>query len=305
MGALRFSGIARSFGAVAALKPIDLDVAEGEFLTLLGPSGSGKTTLLNICAGYLAPTGGRLFVDDRDVTDLPPRAAQHGNGVSELRAVSAHDGWGERRLRPQGQAPPARRNQRGASPIRSKWSVSRVSQDRAIRELSGGQQQRVALARAMVIEPDTLLMDEPLGALDRQLRKDVQLEIRRMHVDRPRTTIYVTHDQEEALVMSDRIAVMRSGEIVQVGSGRDLYERPADSFVARFLGESNLLHGRVLALSGDEATLAAGLDASGRRNGGGRDSTAGMPRIDAGSTGACPPSARWAQGARGRGDLSG
>ncbi len=114
-----------------------------------------------------------------------------------------------------------------------------------MRELSGGQQQRVALARAMVIEPDILLMDEPLGALDRQLRKDVQLEIRRMHVAQPRTTLYVTHDQEEALVMSDRIAVMRAGRIVQIGTGRDLYERPADTFVARFLGESNLLYGKV------------------------------------------------------------
>ena len=129
--------------------------------------------------------------------------------------------------------------------------------ERAIRELSGGQQQRVALARAMVIQPDILLMDEPLGALDRQLRKEVQFEIRRLHAARPRTTIYVTHDQEEALVMSDRIAVMRAGRIVQIGSGADLYERPVDTFVARFLGESNLLRGhRRHAWRTDAATLA-------------------------------------------------
>jgi len=127
--------------------------------------------------------------------------------------------------------------------------------ERAIRELSGGQQQRVALARAMVIQPDILLMDEPLGALDRQLRKEVQFEIRRLHRARPRTTIYVTHDQEEALVMSDRIAVMRAGRIVQIGSASDLYERPVDTFVARFLGESNLLEGTVGTMSHGRATL--------------------------------------------------
>jgi ABC-type Fe3+/spermidine/putrescine transport system ATPase subunit len=149
--------------------------------------------------------------------------------------------------------------------------------ERAIRELSGGQQQRVALARAMVIQPDILLMDEPLGALDRQLRKEVQFQIRRLHVARPRTTIYVTHDQEEALVMSDRIAVMRAGRIVQIGSGADLYERPVDTFVARFLGESNLLAGMVGTLADGRATLAVpglaqpieGRAAKGLRVGGG------------------------------------
>ena len=275
MGALRFSGITRSFGDIVALKPIDLDVSEGEFLTLLGPSGSGKTTLLNICAGYLAPTEGRLFVNDRDVTELPPRARNMGM-VFQSYALFPHMTVGENvayglrvKRRPRGEI-----RKRVADTL----EMVRLAgfEDRGIRELSGGQQQRVALARAIVIEPDTLLMDEPLGALDRQLRKDVQLEIRRMHVDRPRTTIYVTHDQEEALVMSDRIAVMRSGEIVQVGSGRDLYERPADSFVARFLGESNLIRGWVLAVSGGYATLAAGLD---RRIVGtaGRGIAAGMP----------------------------
>jgi len=130
---------------------------------------------------------------------------------------------------------------------------------RAIRELSGGQQQRVALARALIIEPDVLLMDEPLGALDRQLRKHVQLEIRRLHRELGRTTIYVTHDQEEALVMSDRIGVMREGRIAQLGTARELYERPADVFVASFLGESNLLEGRVEALDGARARLVVPL----------------------------------------------
>ena len=128
---------------------------------------------------------------------------------------------------------------------------------RSVLNLSGGQQQRVALARAMAIEPDILLMDEPLGALDKQLRKEVQIEIRRMHVARPRTTLYVTHDQEEALVMSDRIAVMRGGRLVQLGTAQELYSRPADSFVARFLGESNLIAGRVVGLRDGRATLGA------------------------------------------------
>jgi ABC-type Fe3+/spermidine/putrescine transport system ATPase subunit len=126
---------------------------------------------------------------------------------------------------------------------------------RSVRSLSGGQQQRVALARALAIEPDILLMDEPLGALDRQLRKEVQIEIRRMHVAHPRTTLYVTHDQEEALVMSDRIAVMRGGRVAQLGTADELYNRPADSFVARFLGESNLVAGRVAELCEGRATL--------------------------------------------------
>jgi ABC-type Fe3+/spermidine/putrescine transport system ATPase subunit len=260
MGALRFSSIARSFGSILALKPTDLDVGDGEFLTLLGPSGSGKTTLLNICAGYLAPTAGRLFVNDRDVTDLPPRSRNMGM-VFQNYALFPHMSVGEN------VAYGLKVKRRPADEIKKRVAaeLEKVQlagfEGRAIRELSGGQQQRIALARAMIIEPDILLMDEPLGALDRQLRKDVQLEIRRMHVARPRTTIYVTHDQEEALVMSDRIAVMRGGLIVQAGSGRDLYERPADSFVARFLGESNLLAGRVLSLSGDDAALSvAGLD---------------------------------------------
>src|SRR6202041_103655 len=127
---------------------------------------------------------------------------------------------------------------------------------RSVGSLSGGQQQRVALARALGIEPDILWMAEPLGALDRQLRKEVQIEIRRMHVAHPRTTLYVTHDQEEALVMSDRIAVMRSGRVTQLGTAQELYSRPADSFVARFLGESNLVAGRVARLEGGRATLA-------------------------------------------------
>ena len=255
MSTVQFSGISKSFGAVAALNPIDLDIAQGEFLTLLGPSGSGKTTLLNVCASYLEPSAGRLVVGGRDITGLPPRLRNMGM-VFQNYALFPHMTVAEnvaygltvRRLAHE------EIDRRVADVLR----MIRLDGhgDRAIRELSGGQQQRVALARAMVIQPDILLMDEPLGALDRQLRKEVQLEIRRLHAARPRTTIYVTHDQEEALVMSDRIAVMRAGRIVQIGSGADLYERPVDTFVARFLGESNLLAGTVGVIADGRATLA-------------------------------------------------
>jgi len=251
---VQFAGISKSFGTFRALDPTDLDIPQGEFLTLLGPSGSGKTTLLNICAGYLVPSAGRLVVGGRDVTALPPRLRNMGM-VFQNYALFPHMTVAEnvaygltvRRLAREEIA------RRVAEVLR----MTRLDGygDRAIRELSGGQQQRVALARAMVIQPDILLMDEPLGALDRQLRKEVQLEIRRLHAARPRTTIYVTHDQEEALVMSDRIAVMRAGRIVQIGSGTDLYERPVDTFVAGFLGESNLIAGTVSAIADGRATL--------------------------------------------------
>jgi len=251
---VQFAGISKSFGAVAALHPTELDIPQGEFLTLLGPSGSGKTTLLNICAGYLAPTAGRLVVGGRDITALPPRQRNMGM-VFQNYALFPHMSVAENVAYGLAVRKLARDEiaQRVADIL--KMTQLEGYGERAIRELSGGQQQRVALARAMVIQPDILLMDEPLGALDRQLRKEVQFEIRRLHRARPRTTIYVTHDQEEALVMSDRIAVMRAGRIVQIGSGTDLYERPVDTFVARFLGESNLLDGVVGTLADGRATL--------------------------------------------------
>ena len=255
MSDVRFADISKAFGEVQALHPTDLEIRTGEFLTLLGPSGSGKTTLLNICAGYLAPSGGRLLVGGRDITGLPPRLRNMGM-VFQNYALFTHMtvaenvayGLAVRRLP---KAEIARRVDEALHMTRLEGFGGR-----AIRELSGGQQQRVALARAIVIQPDILLMDEPLGALDRQLRKEVQLEIRRMHAAKPRTTIYVTHDQEEALVMSDRIAVMRAGQIVQVGTSVELYERPVDTFIARFVGESNLLGGTVASLADGRATLA-------------------------------------------------
>ncbi|MSO93848.1 MAG: ABC transporter ATP-binding protein [Rhodospirillales bacterium] len=257
---VRFAGISRSFGPVRALLTTDLEVSAGEFLTLLGPSGSGKTTLLNIAAGYLEPDTGRVLIGGRDVTDLPPRRRNIGM-VFQNYALFPHLSVWENvayGLRARG-VPSAELERRTGAALELVQLAGYGG--RAIRQLSGGQQQRVALARALVIEPDVLLMDEPLGALDRQLRQQVQLEIRRLHHAHGRTTIYVTHDQEEALVMSDRIAIMREGRIAQVGGGEELYLRPRRAFVAGFLGESNLLRGTVTATRDGRAVIAVpGLD---------------------------------------------
>jgi ABC-type Fe3+/spermidine/putrescine transport system ATPase subunit len=261
VSAVAFRGIAKRYGAAEALFPLDLEIASGEFVSFLGPSGSGKSTLLNICAGYIEPTAGSLFVAGRDVTAAPARRRNIGM-VFQNYALFPHLNVFENvayglRVRKIARAELERRVEQTLQTVRLDGFGGR-----SVRSLSGGQQQRVALARAMVIEPDILLMDEPLGALDKQLRKDVQIEIRRMHVARPRTTLYVTHDQEEALVMSDRIAVLRGGRLVQLGTARELYSRPVDAFVARFLGESNLIAGRVAELrNGNAALSAAGLAA--------------------------------------------
>ena len=244
---LRFEGAAKNYGNVEALKPTDLTVAPGEFLTLLGPSGSGKTTLLNLAAGYLEPSGGRIFIGAREVTNVPARHRNIGM-VFQNYALFPHMSVGENvayglkvRRMPKDEI---------AGRVQAALRLVHLEEfgTRAIQQLSGGQQQRVALARALVIEPDVLLMDEPLGALDKQLRRSVQLELRRLHEQHRRTTIYVTHDQEEALVLSDRVAVMRDGRIEQIGSAGDLYDRPLNAFVAGFIGESNLLPAKVAAV---------------------------------------------------------
>jgi ABC-type Fe3+/spermidine/putrescine transport system ATPase subunit len=255
MTAVRFTGITKRYGRFEALQPTDLDMSAGEFVSLLGPSGSGKTTLLNICAGYIEPSAGKLEVNGKDVTTLPARKRNMGM-VFQNYALFPHMSVFENiayglRARHMAEEEITRRVGTALASMRLTGFESR-----ATGSLSGGQQQRIALARAMVIEPDILLMDEPLGALDRQLRKEVQLEIRRMHQASPRTTLYVTHDQEEALVMSDRIAVMHRGRIVQIGRAEQLYHRPANTFVASFLGESNLLSGSLLGIGSGRATLA-------------------------------------------------
>jgi len=260
--ALRFAGISKHYGSVEALRPTDLTVRPGEFLTLLGPSGSGKTTLLNLTAGYLEPTGGSVFIGERDVTRVPARHRNVGMVFQNYAlfphmTVEKNVAYG---LKVRGvPKPEIDRRVAGALALVQLESFGK----RTIQQMSGGQQQRVALARALVIEPDVLLMDEPLGALDRQLRKTVQLELRRLHEAHRRTTIYVTHDQEEALVLSDRVAVMRDGRVVQIGTAAELYGRPADVFVAAFIGESNLLPVKVTAILGH--TVEAEVPALARR----------------------------------------
>jgi len=248
---LRFRGATKHYGAQIALHPIDLDVEAGEFLTLLGPSGSGKTTLLNLIAGYLAPSAGRLFIGEREVTNLPARQRNIGM-VFQNYALFPHMTVAEN----VGYGLAVRRRSKEEIARRVEAALAMVELagygERAIQQLSGGQQQRVALARALVIEPDVLLMDEPLGALDRQLRRSVQLELRRRHEERRRTTLYVTHDQEEALILSDRVAVMRAGRIEQIGPVTELYRNPVNSFVASFIGESNLLPAQLIGQDGGQ-----------------------------------------------------
>jgi putative spermidine/putrescine transport system ATP-binding protein len=232
--------ISKSFGSFDALKDVSLDVGAGEFLTLLGPSGSGKTTLLNIISGFASPSSGRLFFGDRDVTFVPPHRRDLGF-VFQSYALFPHMSVAENVAFPL----KARKYPRHEIALRVEKALARVKlagfADRRITQLSGGQKQRVALARAIVFEPRIILMDEPLSALDKQLREHMQIELIDLHRSLEATIVYVTHDQREALTMSDRIAVMNLGRIVQVGSPTQVYDRPANRFVAEFIGETTLL----------------------------------------------------------------
>ncbi len=241
--ALVLRGLRKLFGSAVAVDGVDLEVRRGEFLTLLGPSGSGKTTTLRIVAGFMAPTSGSVEIDGSDMTRIPPHRRDVGM-VFQNYALFPHMTAAQNIAFPL----QMRRRPRFEIKRRVDEALALVKLDgfgdRYPRQLSGGQQQRIALARAVVFEPRLLLMDEPLGALDRKLREALQLEI--LHVSRQlgATVLYVTHDQEEALVMSDRIAIFSNGQIEQLGSGEDLYDRPASLFVADFIGESNILRGR-------------------------------------------------------------
>jgi spermidine/putrescine ABC transporter ATP-binding subunit len=241
--------VSRRFGLVTALYPTDLDVAEGEFLTLLGPSGCGKTTTLRILAGFVAPTAGLVLIGDDDVTRLPPNRRQIGMVFQDY-ALFPHLTVGENIAF-------ALRERR----VRKVVVAARVAEllalihlpDIAARypaQLSGGQQQRVALARAIAHPPRVLLMDEPLGALDQKLREAMQEELRRIQQALGITTIFVTHDQGEAMALSDTIVVMNEGRIVQRGSPQDIYHHPANRFVADFIGQINFLDAIVLGRDG-------------------------------------------------------
>jgi putative spermidine/putrescine transport system ATP-binding protein len=251
---LRFEAVGKDYSGHRALDNLHLEVNRGEFLTLLGPSGSGKTTTLMIAAGLTPPSSGRVLLGSRDITNAPPYQRSIGV-VFQNYALFPH------RTVEQNIAFPLRMRKVSREEIRSKVSraleLVRLAEygARYPSQLSGGQQQRVALARAVVFEPELVLMDEPLGALDRKLRNEMQVEIKRLHEDLGLTVIYVTHDQEEALSMSDRIAVMRDGVIEQLDTPPNIYMRPRTAFVASFLGDTSLINGRVVG-SGSEARLA-------------------------------------------------
>ena len=233
----------KTFGAALAVDGVDLEVRRGEFVTLLGPSGSGKTTTLRMVAGFTQPSDGSIEIDGRDMTSVPPYRRDVGM-VFQNYALFPHMTAAQNvafPLRMRGR--PRAEIQRRVADALGLVKLGDLG-DRYPRQLSGGQQQRIALARAVVFEPRLLLMDEPLGALDRKLRESLQLEIMRVSRQLEATVLYVTHDQEEALVMSDRIAIFSAGQIEQLGTGEDLYDRPASLFVADFIGESNILRGR-------------------------------------------------------------
>ncbi|MGK7864162.1 ABC transporter ATP-binding protein [Falsiroseomonas sp. E2-1-a4] len=250
---LTVRGVVRRFGAVTALAGVDLAVAEGELLTILGPSGSGKTTLLKVVAGFEIPDEGTVHLGTADVTMSPPRSRDVGM-VFQNYALFPHLTVAQNVAFPleMRRLPKAEREQRVAEAL----ALVELSQygHRLPRQLSGGQQQRVALARAIVFKPRLLLLDEPFGALDRKLRESMQLEVRRLQRRLRLTTLFITHDQEEALILSDRIAVMSAGLIEQVGTPAEVYARPTTRFVADFVGESNLLDG--IAAEGNGAEVA-------------------------------------------------
>ena len=249
----------RGPNAVTAAENIDLTIEGGSFFTLLGPSGCGKTTILRMLAGFDTPTTGRILLDDRDVTALPPNRRPI-NTVFQSYALFPHltvaqnVGFG---LKMQG-AP----RDRIAARVAEMLALVRMSDfaDRLVSQLSGGQQQRVALARALAPAPQVLLLDEPLSALDLKLRKNMQIELKRLQRETGITFVFVTHDQEEALTMSDRIAVMSRGHVQQVGTPREIYAHPANRFVAGFIGESNFLpatvQGRDALIAGHRVALA-------------------------------------------------
>jgi putative spermidine/putrescine transport system ATP-binding protein len=258
--AIELVGVSKSFGPVPAVRELSLAVRRGEVLTLLGPSGCGKTTLLNMIAGFEEPSAGTIRIDGREVTGVPPYLRDTGM-VFQSYALFPHMNVFENvafglRMRRRPKAEVAAEVARALEMVK----LGGLG-ERRVRQLSGGQQQRVALARAIVIRPKVLLLDEPLSALDKNLRGQMQVELKELHEKTGLTTIFVTHDQGEALSLSDRIVVMDKGEVQQVSAPVELYERPANGFVASFIGEINALPPARCTARGErlEFELAAGL----------------------------------------------
>ena len=255
MSKVTLKNVAKRYDSSVAVREMSLEIADGEFLALLGPSGCGKTTTLRMIAGFVEVSEGRIFFANQDVTDLPPNRRNtgmvfQGFALFPHMSVFQNVAYGL--------------EMRRVAKVEIKERVAKVLDlvqlgkfaERMPRQLSGGQQQRVALARALVINPHVLLLDEPLSALDAKLRHDVRLQIRQLQQSLGLTTIFVTHDQEEALSLADRLVVMNAGEIEQIGSPADLYERPASPFVADFIGKTNFFKGK---LAGDIFSTEFGL----------------------------------------------
>ena len=259
--AVEVAGVHKRFGDHIALHDIDLAIARQEFLSLLGPSGCGKTTLLRIVAGFEQPTRGRVMIHGADMTSVPPHR-RPTNIVFQRGALFPHMNVAENigySLKLQ-----KRSRQQIAARVEEMLALVKLEGlgGRGPTELSGGQIQRAALARALAPEPEVLLLDEPLSALDLKLRQHMQLELRAIHRKLGATFVYVTHDQTEAMVMSDRIAVMNLGRIVQEGTARDIYLRPASVFASDFIGDTNLISGRVASVSGGVVSLVTARGAS-------------------------------------------
>ena len=253
-GAIELRGLTKRYGDETVVNAVAISIAPGEFFSLLGPSGSGKTTTLMMVAGFVRPDGGAILLDGKDIAPVPPQKRGFGM-VFQNYAIFPHLNVFENIAFPLR----ARRWAKELIAERVAWALDLVQlgrfADRHAHQLSGGQQQRVALARAIVFHPPLVLMDEPLGALDKNLRFEMQVEIKDIQQRLGMTVLYVTHDQEEAMSMSDRIAILNRGRIDQVGPPSEVYERPANPFVGRFLGEANLIEGTVMAQAGDIARL--------------------------------------------------
>lgn len=252
---VRFEKVQKSYdGETLVVKNLNLDIAKGEFLTMLGPSGSGKTTCLMMLAGFEPATHGEIYLNEKPINNVPP----HRRGVGMVfqnYALFPHMTVGENLAFPLN----VRKMSKSETEQRTKKALDMVQLgsfgDRRPMQLSGGQQQRVAVARALVFDPELVLMDEPLGALDKQLREQMQFEIKHIHESLGVTVVYVTHDQSEALTMSNRIAVFNDGVIQQLAPPDELYERPLNAFVAQFIGENNMLHGTVKSMNGDSCAV--------------------------------------------------
>ncbi|MEU9604479.1 ABC transporter ATP-binding protein [Streptomyces sp. NPDC048057] len=254
-GDVRLTGISKTYGSFTAVHPLDLTVPQGSFFALLGASGCGKTTTLRMIAGLEDPTTGTVLLGDRDVTDLPPHK-RPVNTVFQSYALFPHLTIHENvafGLRRRG----IRSVKKQVGEMLDLVQLGDLAQ-RKPHQLSGGQQQRVAVARALINHPQVLLLDEPLGALDLKLRRQMQLELKRIQTEVGITFVHVTHDQEEAMTMADTVAVMSGGRVEQLGAPAELYETPRTTFVANFLGTSNLIEAKVTAVGGGEVEVTAG-----------------------------------------------